>query len=767
MSHSVAVSVIVPVYNAQDYIAECIESVINQTLKDLELIIVDDGSDDRSWAIIQSYCEEHYRVTAFQQKRQRQGVARNLGLKHAKGEFVTFVDADDKIPAYAYLEMFQTARDNNSDMVVGILESFNERRKWHGVHLQKERFSNPHPETNVFKLPELLRDTSACNKIFKKSILDQYQIRFGTKKSGDDLFFTAKAYIHSHTVSVYPKVSYHYRATAGGSSTRISPEFFRDRSLTTLELKHYYQEHGGQDILPILMHVELRKLVTKRPKRVIENNLYSEQIEAFQYIQTLTSEFSNDDILQSEDLETPAKLRTLFIKSGCFDALIAWENNPWTMRFLPLVDNEQYKPIIEQLVSDVKAGRKNQKYRILAILRVARAIKKNRKNLSRLFRKGGFYLKVTTTYFFIYLLNPKSKKNVWLIDERVGQSAEDNSVHLFKYLRKQYSELRIYYVIRKNSPQKKNIINLGNVVDSYSLDHLKLLLQSEVLLSTDSFRGLALPFELVPWLRHETHNVFLQHGVSGNKTTTYFKKNHPNFSNVIVCSDNEKRLFVETYGFLDKEVNVTGFARFDQLSVQKNDPVTNKILIASTWRKWLRSGECLYASKYFDYWSQLLKSPRLSQLLEHFNATIYFQPHFNMMKFINEFEGISDRISIQAKDFPLQQHIKDCDLLITDYSSVMYDFYYQEKPVICYMFDRDEWEKQLDGPPLIDFDNDLPSDIVFSADAVVDSLEEYLDREFAMKEEHLPKIDYFFKYRDHGNCERIYQSASQAIEGAE
>jgi CDP-glycerol glycerophosphotransferase len=223
-------------------------------------------------------------------------------------------------------------------------------------------------------------------------------------------------------------------------------------------------------------------------------------------------------------------------------------------------------------------------------------------------------------------------------------------------------------------------------------------------------------------------------------------------------------MFVETYGFQDVEVNVTGFSRFDQLSTENNNTINNKILIATTWRKWLKRGNRLYSSKYFYYWSQLIKSQRLSELLEKHDAFIYFQPHFNMMKFVNEFAGMSKRIIIQTKDFPLQQHIKECDMLITDYSSVMYDFYYQEKPVICYMFDRDEWEKQLDGPPLIDFEKDLPSDIVCSVDEVVDSLEEYMNIRFAMKNEHLPKIYNFIKNRDHNNCERIYQSILHSIE---
>lgn len=381
-------------------------------------------------------------------------------------------------------------------------------------------------------------------------------------------------------------------------------------------------------------------------------------------------------------------------------------------------------------------------------------------NLSKTFA----FVKYFALYPVSFFQKDTSSQGIWLIDERESQSAEDNSYHLFAYIRKQYPELRIYYVINEFSNQKEKVKPLGDVVNLFSWKHFMLLHRARVLLSTDSFKNLAFPCHKFPGLSQNTHNVFLQHGIAGNKTLPYYKERHPSFSQVITSNDNERNFFIDTYHFNEQDVTVTGLARFDQLRLKRTSTPQYKILIASTWRTWLKGQRSLYTSKYFYAWSLLIKNVRFSELLEKYDVDVYFQPHFNMMKFINEFEGISDRIHIQGKGYPLQEHIKTCDLLITDYSGVMYDFFYQEKPVVCYMFDRDEWEKQPDGPPHIDFDKDLPADITSEVNELIDSVQCYLDNKFMMKPNHQEKIDNFFKYRDHNNCERIYQSILQAIE---
>ena len=114
----VKISVIVPVYNVEKYLSKCLESVLNQTFKDFELIIVNDGSTDNSQGIIDKYSSIDSRVISLLKKNGGQGSARNYGLQYANGEFITFIDSDDWVELTMFEEMYNFAIKNNSDVVV-------------------------------------------------------------------------------------------------------------------------------------------------------------------------------------------------------------------------------------------------------------------------------------------------------------------------------------------------------------------------------------------------------------------------------------------------------------------------------------------------------------------------------------------------------------------------------------------------------------------------------------------------------------------------
>ena len=115
---NVKVSVIIPVYNCEKYIEECIESLINQTLQECEFIFVNDGSKDKSEEIIKKYADKDERITLINQKNSGVSVARNIGIKKAVGEYIGFVDADDYVESDYYEKLYNTAKNNNCSIVV-------------------------------------------------------------------------------------------------------------------------------------------------------------------------------------------------------------------------------------------------------------------------------------------------------------------------------------------------------------------------------------------------------------------------------------------------------------------------------------------------------------------------------------------------------------------------------------------------------------------------------------------------------------------------
>ncbi|MGY0700883.1 glycosyltransferase family 2 protein [Bacillus subtilis] len=117
MKPKVKVSVIIPVYNGEKYLRECLDSVLGQTLKNIEVLIVDDGSTDSTRNILKCYEAVDERVKPIYQANQGPATARNNALKQARGEFVAFIDADDWIERETYATMYEAARENKADIV--------------------------------------------------------------------------------------------------------------------------------------------------------------------------------------------------------------------------------------------------------------------------------------------------------------------------------------------------------------------------------------------------------------------------------------------------------------------------------------------------------------------------------------------------------------------------------------------------------------------------------------------------------------------------
>lgn len=773
MSDLVKLSVIIPVYNTSEYLAECFDSILGQTLKELEILVVDDGSDDGGWEIIDQYQQQYQNFRAFRQKRKRQGAARNLALQYAQGDYVAFADSDDTIPATAYEKMYRLAKHNNSDMVAGVQQSFNKLRRWKSVPVHNEKFIKLIPLCDVFSFPELLSDISACNRIIKREVIAEKGVVFSEKTSGEDLDFMARIYLRIRRITVLPEVVYNYRARPNANTGRIKSSFFRDRVVVTEQLKDYYDLHGGTAIFPHLLRSELRKLVKNRIVKVVHVLEGRAQTEIFMYVQRLAKGMTPADICSAKEFSDITKTRLLLLWFGEFDALIQSERNPGSFKFKEKISSVECFAHLMPILKRRKLESINPfaKRKLLKLKRFVRGGYNFAKKFVKRILIGRGRLVVSVCKYVAILLMEKlgnqiKERNVWLIDERESQSAEDNSYHLFRYLRETHADLPVYYILDKKSNDWSKVASLGNAVQLYSWKHLTLLRQARVLLATDSFKNLAGPFEVLPFLQHKTHNVFLQHGIVALKDISYTKERFPYFNQVITTNDRERELFIGRYGYSPDEVTATGLARYDKLHTSSGKKIGRKtILLLPTWRKWIRGKKQFFGSTFFSHWNSLLGDDKFCQMLEKNNITAYFYPHFKLDEFRQEFQPQSGNIEIiRADDVPLQDLIIECDMLLTDFSSVMWDFLYQNKPALCFMFDRDDMAKRHNGPPPLDFDEELPAPICYEVDKVVEKMALFIQNEFTILSEHLALAETFFKYRDNENCLRIYESAKMRAE---
>ena len=210
------VSVIVPLYNSEEYIGNCIEHLLKQTYENIEIILIDDGSDDSSEYICGQYKKNDERIKYKKQKNEGQGSARNTGLDMAEGEYVVFCDSDDYILESGIEELM--IHKNEADLVVGGLEK---------IEHKKLVYHLPHPQIvkDANSIARSLIDQMYClntpvNKLYRKNIIKEQRIRFNDFKYGQDTCFVYEYIKHVKSICFINEIVYHVNVVPGSMSIR-------------------------------------------------------------------------------------------------------------------------------------------------------------------------------------------------------------------------------------------------------------------------------------------------------------------------------------------------------------------------------------------------------------------------------------------------------------------------------------------------------------------------------------------------------------------
>ena len=186
------VSLIVPIYNSQNYLEKCIKSLISQTLKDIQIILINDGSTDNSEKIIKSFDDE--RIVYISKNNEGIGKTRNLGIDKATGEFLAFVDSDDYLNEHFCEYMYQKAVNDDCDLVV--CDFFEDRNTLVGIKFKDFK------DTNLRETPELINyiNLGPCNKLYKKFLFDDKSNRFEENLKYEDAPFVVKMLVSANRI---------------------------------------------------------------------------------------------------------------------------------------------------------------------------------------------------------------------------------------------------------------------------------------------------------------------------------------------------------------------------------------------------------------------------------------------------------------------------------------------------------------------------------------------------------------------------------------
>lgn len=199
------VSIIVPVYNVEKYIEKCLNSLVNQTLKDIEIIIVNDGSTDNSKSIIDKYFSKYNNlIKIVEEKNQGLSGARNNGLKVATSNYVMFVDSDDYVESNMVAEMYNEILNQKADVVICGINVVDQNEK-----LISQTFPNKY-EKYDFITQMIFGNLSACNKIIKRNILNDNSLLFRNNVWYEDIDFSFKLFLKAKKMCILPKNLYNY-----------------------------------------------------------------------------------------------------------------------------------------------------------------------------------------------------------------------------------------------------------------------------------------------------------------------------------------------------------------------------------------------------------------------------------------------------------------------------------------------------------------------------------------------------------------------------
>jgi CDP-glycerol glycerophosphotransferase (TagB/SpsB family) len=250
--------------------------------------------------------------------------------------------------------------------------------------------------------------------------------------------------------------------------------------------------------------------------------------------------------------------------------------------------------------------------------------------------------------------------------------------------------------------------------------------------------------------------IFLQHGVIKDNLVGLYQDQTK--VDVFICGAKlEYEYVASTFHYKNNEVCYTGLARYDALHSIK---FKRQILVMPTWRVYLKtlSKNELLQSTYFCAWNTFLSDERLIRFLEKQNLELVFYPHFEMQPYISHFKVSSERIKVVTfENYDVQTLLKESLLLITDYSSVFFDFGYMQKPCIYYQFDQEEFVKKHYLRGYFDYEQNGFGPVTKDLAELMIAIETVGNHQFQMEECYQKRCEQFFPLKDQNNCERIFQ----------
>lgn len=874
-------SVVIACYNCENYLDETINSLLEQTLPfedNIEVILVNDGSDDSTDEICQKYVEKFpNNFQYFYQENQGQGVARNNGLEHATGEYINFLDSDDKFSKNTFENISKFIENHPDTNFVSVPMVFFDGEEGNHPLNYKYTANKVIDLTKDWQNPQL----HANSAFFKRELFQNHQFATNIISSEDALMIN-KILIDTPSYGVVKDAVYWYRRRKNNSSTLnsvyLKKEFYKER------LEYYFKEliNESKDkyneipkFIQYLIVYDLQWMF--RIENFPENFSIDEIKEVYLHIQDILSHLDDEVISSLKDDKLNVRNHMLALKYSCVnvskDKVVTcphiqsvYKNKiAYTYSGSKLIDQLDIHKIWLDII-EIKGNKlyisgylmsffkdediqieilKNKREKFIAKrvyyqntgkqflncsiedrynfdcevpidenseieIMVRYTGKDSDENsawqlaidfsyyarlslLSNYSISNNYFLKFKDNKFYItkysYLKMVKNEipillrvlkrkedywnsiflirllytilypfyknRRIWIFMDK-NDSADDNAEHLYKYCQNKDDGIKKYFTVSNSSNDFKRLGNLKNLIPFNSIKQRLLYLFAEKIISSHPDEEILNPFINKNEKSYagliSSDKIFLQHGVTKDNVSSWLHKYEKNLKMIVCVSDAEKKSFMDPgYNYKEEIIQTLGFPRFDNLSKCETK---RQILIMPSWRKKLLYAPPQYImdSEYYNSINSLINNKDLIELAKEYDYKIIFKPHPRVYDYIDLFET-NDYVKVD-ENTTYQELFKSSDLLITDYSSVAFDFAYMKKPLIYYQYGDDYNFKE----GYFKYKTNGFGEVTSTQEELIKIVEDYLKNDCQMKGEYKSRVDNFYKYNDKDNCKRVYDA---------
>ncbi|MPW26161.1 glycosyltransferase [Alkalibaculum sp. M08DMB] len=645
MIEEIKISIIVPVYNVEKYLRKCLTSLVNQTLKEIEIIIINDGSPDNSHLIIEEFQNE-YPTIIRSERIENNGVAgaRNLALDMAKGEYIGFVDSDDYVDLRMFEELYNKVKRCSAD--ISVCGYYIEKK---GVINAKQLGNEYEYDQSVLENPNIFIEGTPYlwNKIFKREVIESHNIRFKKYKIFEDLLFTYEVFLKSEKIVKVDKSLYYYIKDREESVTATFSSKFDDVFLVMKELKEFYQKDNNFNVFEeYITYIALHHIYLR-----------------------FTSQIEFSSIL----------LKYRFVSSSF--KFLDTEFPKWKENFY-FDKNRKKNSNSGAIYWTAKSLKQTQ-------------IRKYAKKLSK-----AKVIKIGYRFQMKYDNSQVNEYNIF-IDSQHGKDLNGNMFYIIKelLLNKSFEMYKIHIAVDESL-----IGEFQSKLTFYKLSNYELVVvdSDEFLVALTTAKYIFSDTSLPLYFIKKDEQVYLNtwHGTPlktlGRKVNNDFynianlQKNFLMSDFLLYPSEYMMNTMIEDYMLYLKSntILLCGYPR-NAVFLNKESgaeiKVKDKQTIAymPTWRGTLSDiNNDNYFKELNDFFNEIEASLRDNQIF-----------YLNVHPYVKDYIDISSfkKIKLFPKEYETYEFLNSCDILITDYSSVFFDFALTGKKIILFTYDEEEY----------------------------------------------------------------------------